>query len=100
MSFVPLSLSHTHKRMYDVCSTAGSVLIRIWASCQVAVGPLIFIGPIGGAAVVFLSGRGAVFFVGAELYVTAVVFRHLCSVKICLCEYEQPCLLVLRKFQF
>lgn len=70
--------------MYDACSTAGSVLVRIWPSCQVAVGPVIFIGPIGGTAVVLLIGWRAIFFVRAGLYVTAVVFRHLHGVNICL----------------
>lgn len=72
--------------MYDACSTAGSVLVRICPSCQVAVGSMIFIGPVGGAAVVLLIGRRAIFFIGAGLYVTAVVFRHLHGVKICLCQ--------------
>lgn len=61
---------------------------------------MIFIGPVGGAAVVLLIGWRTIFFVGARLYVTAVVFRHLHSVKICLCQYKWPCILVLCKLQF
>lgn len=63
--------------MYGDCRTAGSVLVRIRPSRQVAVGPVIFVGPVSAAAVVLLIGRRAVFFVGAGLYVAAVVFRHL-----------------------
>lgn len=81
MSFMPLP--HTYTQMYGACSTAGSVLVRIWSSRQVAVGPVVFVGPVGGAAVVLLIGRRAVVFVGAGLYVAAVVFRHLRGVNTC-----------------
>lgn len=67
--------------MDDGCSAAGSVLVRIGPSRQVAVGPVISVGPVGGAAVVLLTGRRTVVFVGAGLYVAAVVFRHLRGVN-------------------
>lgn len=56
---------------------ASSVFVGIWGSCQVAVGPVVFVGPVGGAAVVLLIRWGAVVLIGAGLYVAAVVFRHL-----------------------
>lgn len=80
-SFMPLSHTHTHIQVEDACSVAGSVLVRIWPSRQVAVGPVIFVGPVGGAGVVLLTRRRTVVFVRAGFYVAAVVFRHLRGVN-------------------
>lgn len=52
------------------------MFVEIRSSCQVAVGP-VFVGSVGGAAVVLLIGRGPLVLVGAAFDVTAVVFRHL-----------------------
>ena len=68
--------------------SASSVFVGVRRACQVAVGPVIFVGPVGGggggaaavvaaAAVVLLIGRGALVLVRAGLDVAAVVFRHL-----------------------
>lgn len=61
--------------------SAWSVFIGIWGPRQVAVGAVILVGPVGGAAVVLGIGRGAVVLVGAGLNVAAVVFRHLRKIK-------------------
>ena len=53
------------------------MLVRIRAPRQKAVGAVVLVGPVGGAAVVLLTGRGAVVLVRAGLDVAAVVFRHL-----------------------
>lgn len=53
------------------------MFVGVRHSRQVAIGPVIFIGPIGGAAVVLLKGRGAVVLIRAGLDVAAVVLRHL-----------------------
>lgn len=87
------SLSRTHTQMYDAYSTAGSVLFRIWPSRQVAIGPVSFVGPVGSAAVMLLIGRRTVFFVGAGLYVAAVIFRHLWGVNIHPCHHPCSCTL-------
>lgn len=69
--------------MDGVCSvapviSAQLVFVRVRGSCQVAVGPVVFVGPVGAAAaVVLLGGRGALLLVRAGLDVAAVVFRHL-----------------------
>lgn len=83
--------THAHKHTdltYDVRSngssdviSAWSVFVRIWGPCQVAVGAVILVGPVGGAAVVLGIGRGAVVLVRAGLNVAAVVFRHLQKIK-------------------
>lgn len=57
------------------------MFVRIRGPRQVAVGAVILVGPIGGAAVVLGIGRGAVVLVRAGLDVAAVVFRHLQKIK-------------------
>lgn len=61
--------------------SAWSVFVRIWGPRQVAVGAVILVGAVGGAAVVLGIGRGAVVLVRAGLNVAAVVFRHLQKIK-------------------
>lgn len=53
------------------------MFVGVRGSRQVAVGPMISVCPVGGAAVVLLTGWGAVVLIGAGLDVAAVVFRHL-----------------------
>lgn len=92
-----MSLKHTHtnthahaqahRSTHDVCSMAPvvamwtrSVLVRVRRPRQVAVGAVVLVGAVGGAAVVLGVGRRrcrAVFLVRAGLDVAAVVFRHL-----------------------
>ena len=57
--------------------SSESVFVGIRGPRQVAVGPVTFVGAVGGAAVVLLTGGGAVVLVRAGLDVAAVVFRHL-----------------------
>lgn len=57
------------------------MFVWIWGPRQVAVGAVILVGPVGGAAVVLGIGRGAVVLVRAGLNVAAVVFRHLRKIK-------------------
>lgn len=57
------------------------MFVWIWGPRQVAVGAVILVGPVGGAAVVLGIGRGAVVLVRAGLNVAAVVFRHLREIK-------------------
>lgn len=52
------------------------MFVGIRGSRQVTVGP-IFVGAVGGAAVVLLTGWGAVILIRAGLYVAMVIFRHL-----------------------
>lgn len=63
-----------------------SVLVRVRRPRQVAVGAVILVGAVGGAAVVLGVGRRrrrrrAVVLVRAGLDVAAVVFRHLWGVE-------------------